>query len=404
MKNNSKQQNFAGKILWLLIFVTAFFVNTASAVTVDNCSTLPFEDCSFGIDNTGNKCVWDNEVGVCFGSNMVQECSQKETWAGCFLKKGCVWYNDGKGAKCKPRSSKHLAEATWTEVDCRLVYTAHAFKDTDEYGQEVWVGGYVDYDDQNSEHDKTYLQTEETKYKYFKNLPNYVVNDEETHTFETTQDKKFAASEACLYVVNQGGSVCDYSHWLNDKGKRKCREYLKLKEKALNEKCLEEVENVWQRSLKTNEDRLNRREGIAWCKEQASNLSYSFINEEYSGPIFDGPGLRGGAQMAQMKLSNSISKQRDIKKLIISWAKFALEIAAVLAVLALIYAGFRYITDMGDGGGIEAAKKIIIWTIVGILLILSSYAIVNTVIKARFGADDSRPEIIITSFVNKIKI
>jgi hypothetical protein len=302
--------------------------------------------------------------------------------------------------KCKPKSSKYLADSQWQEDDCLTMWNEKSAKDPDT-GE--WIGSYEVNKALKAELSK-YDKIEQLKqvnlkgkndgrygdYRYFKNLSEYVVLGGGGESVKFEDD--FAAAVACIYLTKDksrtNGDVCDYPHWLNNKGKRKCRGYLKLKQKAKNEKCIEDVENYWQRGLKTAEDREYRREGLRECERISDYESY--IYKEYSGPIFDGPGLRGGAQMAQMELSNSISKQRDIKKLLISWSKFALEIAAVVAVLALIYAGFRYITDMGDGGGVEAAKKIIIWTIVGLLLILSAYAIVNTVIKARFGAEGSR--------------
>lgn len=106
----------------------------------------------------------------------------------------------------------------------------------------------------------------------------------------------------------------------------------------------------------------------------------------YSGPTFNGPGLRAGARIAKVKLDNTISKERSLKNLIIKWSQFALSITATLAVIALIYAGILYITDMGNGSNQEKAKKILIYVAVGIIVIMGSYAIVNTLMKARFGA------------------
>ena len=346
MKNTEKRKFLAKKILLsVFVFIVGMltFNQLAFGVVGDACADRSFEECA-SAEGVDGPCRWyDN---ACFSDKLVVECSQKTTWAGCFLKKGCIWYSrSATGTKCVPKSDKKKAKSDWKEEDCDS--------------------------------------------KYFKTLSEYTITKDGV--------TKKSPVEACKYLVKEKIPVCEYPHWLNNKGKRKCRGYFKSRAKAENQLCVEQVENIWQRSLKTSEDREARREGMDRCDRVASYTSY--YEEDYSGPVFDGVGLRGGAQMAQMKLSNSISKQRDLKKLLISWSKFALEIAAVIAVLALIYAGFRYITDMGDGGGVEAAKKIIIWVIVGLLLILSAYAIVNTVIKARFGADDSRASLTINKII-----
>lgn len=104
----------------------------------------------------------------------------------------------------------------------------------------------------------------------------------------------------------------------------------------------------------------------------------------YQGPVFDGPGLRGGANQVAGQLDNNVSKERNLKRLIIDWTNFMLSVAAIMAVVALVWAGFLYITAFGDDSRMETAKKIVIWVVLGILLILASYAIVNTVMRAVF--------------------
>ena len=114
-----------------------------------------------------------------------------------------------------------------------------------------------------------------------------------------------------------------------------------------------------------------------------TNLGGS-IYVPYEGPVFTGPGLEGGALLAENLLDDNVSKERDIKELIIGWTNFLLSVAALVAVVALVWAGFLYITAAGDDGRMETAKKIVIWVVVGILLILAAYAIVNTVMQSAF--------------------
>ena len=104
----------------------------------------------------------------------------------------------------------------------------------------------------------------------------------------------------------------------------------------------------------------------------------------YDGPVFTGPGLEGGALLAENLLDDNVSKERDIKELVIGWTNFLLSVAATLAVVALVWAGFLYVTAAGDDSRMETAKKIVIWVFIGILLILAAYAVVNTVMQAAF--------------------
>lgn len=114
-----------------------------------------------------------------------------------------------------------------------------------------------------------------------------------------------------------------------------------------------------------------------------SNVGGS-IYVPYDGPVFTGPGLEGGALLAENLLDDNVSKERDLKELVIGWMNFLLSLAALLAVIAIVWAGFLYVTAAGDDGRMETAKKIVIWVVIGILLILAAYAIVNTVMQAAF--------------------
>jgi len=112
--------------------------------------------------------------------------------------------------------------------------------------------------------------------------------------------------------------------------------------------------------------------------------SYQY-NAQYNGkPVFDGPGIRGGAREVASRLDRNVSREANLKILIIGWTNFILGIAALMAVVALVWAGFLYITAFGDDSRMETAKKIVIWVVGGILLILGAYAIVNTVMQAVF--------------------
>jgi len=61
----------------------------------------------------------------------------------------------------------------------------------------------------------------------------------------------------------------------------------------------------------------------------------------------------------------------------------ALDLGAIVAVLAIIYAGFMFVTASGDEEKIKTAKKILLYSVIGIAILLGarmiSSIIVNTV-------------------------
>ena len=56
---------------------------------------------------------------------------------------------------------------------------------------------------------------------------------------------------------------------------------------------------------------------------------------------------------------------------------FALMAAGIVAVIFIIYAGFRYVTSEGDQKRIDSARKTLTWAIIGLIIILMAFFIVN---------------------------
>lgn len=72
----------------------------------------------------------------------------------------------------------------------------------------------------------------------------------------------------------------------------------------------------------------------------------------------------------------------DFATLIQSIATAVIKIGAPLAVLALIFAGFKFITGSlgGDAKAISEAKKIFWWTLIGAAVIVGAWAIATAVV------------------------
>jgi len=75
-----------------------------------------------------------------------------------------------------------------------------------------------------------------------------------------------------------------------------------------------------------------------------------------------------------------ISNETDLKTTIVGLTNWVLMFVASIAVIILIYGGYLWIVDQGDDQMTEKAKQVITNAVIGILLIISAYTIVNTMI------------------------
>ena len=77
----------------------------------------------------------------------------------------------------------------------------------------------------------------------------------------------------------------------------------------------------------------------------------------------------------------------DTVDLIIEIIQIILRIAGILTFLALTVGGIMYIISRGEGDGtmFENAKKTITWSIVGVIIIMSAYALVYGITAIRFN-------------------
>jgi len=85
-------------------------------------------------------------------------------------------------------------------------------------------------------------------------------------------------------------------------------------------------------------------------------------------------------------VSSATGGQSSFRQLALTIVNFILSFLGFIAVVMIIYGGFLYVSAAGNNEKIESAKKIIMYSIIGIIIILLSFAIVNTVLTAGTGA------------------
>ena len=85
---------------------------------------------------------------------------------------------------------------------------------------------------------------------------------------------------------------------------------------------------------------------------------------------------------------------RNIRMIVVDIIKIILGFLGILAVVLILYAGFKWLTAGGNEEKVGEAKKILIAGIIGLTVILSAYILANFVINQIYGATTG------TQFIN----
>jgi len=86
-------------------------------------------------------------------------------------------------------------------------------------------------------------------------------------------------------------------------------------------------------------------------------------------------------------IANATGGQTSLRGLILTIVNYALGFLGLFAVLMVIYGGFTYVSSAGNDDDTGKAKNIIMYALIGIVVILLSFALVNTILGAGTGAE-----------------
>lgn len=75
----------------------------------------------------------------------------------------------------------------------------------------------------------------------------------------------------------------------------------------------------------------------------------------------------------------------SLRGIVLRIVNFGLTFLGLIAVVMVIYAGFLYVTAAGNEDNIGKAKKIMLYAAIGIVIIIASFALVNTIFQAGTG-------------------
>ncbi len=95
------------------------------------------------------------------------------------------------------------------------------------------------------------------------------------------------------------------------------------------------------------------------------------------------------ATLSDEGLDPQLTKSKDLRGFIVMIVNFALGFLGLLSVLIVIYGGVLYVSSGGQEEKTQTGKKAITYASIGILIILGSYAFVNTIIKGATGNEEN---------------
>lgn len=86
-------------------------------------------------------------------------------------------------------------------------------------------------------------------------------------------------------------------------------------------------------------------------------------------------------------VSGATGGQSSLRGLILTIVNYFLGFLGLLAVIMVIYGGVTYVSSAGNDEAVGKAKKIIMYALVGIVIILLSFVIVRAILGAGTGTE-----------------
>jgi len=75
----------------------------------------------------------------------------------------------------------------------------------------------------------------------------------------------------------------------------------------------------------------------------------------------------------------------DFKEIVAAILKVVVTVGTVIVVLAIIWAGFKFVTAQGNESKIEEAKKTFFWVVVGAIVLLGAQILSNVIVNTAKG-------------------
>ncbi|MFH1720026.1 MAG: PKD domain-containing protein, partial [Patescibacteria group bacterium] len=116
---------------------------------------------------------------------------------------------------------------------------------------------------------------------------------------------------------------------------------------------------------------------------------FSCGEEEISFTEFEG-GLTspGDDPNLAQGYDEGLTRASNVREFAVNVTNFILGFLGLIGIIMIIYGGFMYLTAGGEQEQLEKGKKSVLYAAVGIVIVMASYAIVNTLIQSPTGESD----------------
>lgn len=84
-------------------------------------------------------------------------------------------------------------------------------------------------------------------------------------------------------------------------------------------------------------------------------------------------------------IENPLKRNATIVDLIVNFTNFLLSLVVILSLLGSVWAGVRMILSVGNESGVAESKKILFWSIAGLVVASLSYVIIRLVARDILG-------------------
>ncbi len=116
-----------------------------------------------------------------------------------------------------------------------------------------------------------------------------------------------------------------------------------------------------------------------WLRVEWRDTSLTFTR--YEGEL---------AQLSEEGYDPALVATTDLRSFILRIVNFALGFLGLIAVIIIIYGGILYVLSGGEDERTQTGKNAIKYAVIGLLIVLGSYAFVNTIIGGVVGEEDIR--------------
>ena len=95
-------------------------------------------------------------------------------------------------------------------------------------------------------------------------------------------------------------------------------------------------------------------------------------NNGNNGGVTPNPGNNGNTGTT---LANPLQGGTNLQTFLQDILKFVVQIGAIIVVLMLVFVGYKFVAAQGDASELQDARRMLLWTVVGALILLGAQAI-----------------------------